>query len=184
MDYGERTSPAKRQEEQEGKVENARDIKVGCKALAPMRLARICPGASGKNTKTYEDGLKDAWELAKKLFADFTDAEIDEIFGACWTCQQLMEMSPQEAMQAVRDWENAVNENRHNRICGGDIVTFPREGKRGVVTKVTRDQNCRTRCVVMFADGSFGRYSDERFVRTGAKANLGEVFSKLGPHGT
>lgn len=47
----------------------------------------------------------EAWEIAKKLFADYSNVELDEIFGKGWSFPKLMELTPQEAKSKIETWE-------------------------------------------------------------------------------
>lgn len=48
----------------------------------------------------------EAWEIAKKLFADYSDIELDEIFGKGWSYPKLMEMIPHEVKEKIESWES------------------------------------------------------------------------------
>ena len=65
----------------------------------------------------YQQGLNDAWELAKKFFADMKDSELTEIFGANWSFPKIMELTPQEALAKLEAYKKEQNE-----IKVGDIV--------------------------------------------------------------
>lgn len=55
--------------------------------------------------KTYEQGLSDAWKLAKKLFAEYKDSELCEIFGKGWSYPKLMEFTYEEALAKIEAYE-------------------------------------------------------------------------------
>lgn len=59
---------------------------------------------------------EEAWELAKKLFADYSNIELDEIFGKGWSFPKLMELTPQEAKAKIEAW------GVEKEIKVGDIV--------------------------------------------------------------
>ena len=65
---------------------------------------------------------EEAWEIAKKLFADYSNTELDEIFGEGWSFPKLMELTPKEAKAKIEAWEAA------KEIKVGDVV-IPNEGK-------------------------------------------------------
>lgn len=48
---------------------------------------------------------EEAWEIAKKLFADYSNVELDEIFGKEWSFSKLMELTPQEAKSKIEAWK-------------------------------------------------------------------------------
>ena len=44
---------------------------------------------------------EEAWDIAKKLFADYSNVELDEIFGKGWSQPKLMDLTPQEAKASL-----------------------------------------------------------------------------------
>lgn len=50
---------------------------------------------------------EETWEIAKKLFADYSNVELDEIFGKGWSFPKLMELTPQQAKAKIEAWETA-----------------------------------------------------------------------------
>ena len=64
---------------------------------------------------------EEAWEIAKKLFADYSNIELDEIFGKGWSFPKLMELTPQEAKAKIEAWE------AEKEIKVGDFVEFEDE---------------------------------------------------------
>lgn len=58
----------------------------------------------------------EAWEIAKKLFADYSNVELDEIFGKGWSFPKLMELTPQQAKAKIGAWE------AEKEIKVGDVV--------------------------------------------------------------
>lgn len=69
---------------------------------------------------------EEAWEISKKLFSDFSETELDEIFGKGWSYPKLMELSPYEAKAKVDEWER-------KQIRVGDVVWNPNFGKAVVL---------------------------------------------------
>lgn len=59
---------------------------------------------------------EEAWEIAKKLFADYSNAELDDIFGKGWSFPKLMELTPQQAKAKIEAWE------AEKEIKVGDVV--------------------------------------------------------------
>jgi hypothetical protein len=55
--------------------------------------------------KTYEQGSADAWKLAKKLFAEYKDSELCEIFGEGWNYPKLMEFTYEEVLAKIEAWK-------------------------------------------------------------------------------
>lgn len=61
---------------------------------------------------------EEAWEIAKKLFADYSNSELDEIFGKGWSFPKLMELTPQQAKAKIEAWE------AEKEVKAGDEVEF------------------------------------------------------------
>lgn len=61
---------------------------------------------------------EEAWEIAKNLFANYSNAELDDIFEKGWSFPKLMELTPQEAKAKIEAWE------AEKEIKVGDEVEF------------------------------------------------------------
>ena len=61
---------------------------------------------------------EEAWEIAKNLFANYSNAELDDIFEKGWSFPKLMELTPQEAKAKIEAWE------AEKEIKVGDVVEF------------------------------------------------------------
>ena len=59
-----------------------------------------------------------SWEIAKNLFANYSNAESDEIFGKGWSFPKLTELTPHEAKARIEAWE------AEKEIKVGDEVEF------------------------------------------------------------
>lgn len=119
------------------------------------------------------DGHVEAWELSKKLFAEYKDSELDEIFGKNWTYPKLMEMSYLEAAAKVAEWER-MNEE----ICVGDIVRF-RENHNAefCVTEIYDDR------LLYGIDVEGGVYADrdiKLFEKTGRHIDIKSMLAQIG----
>lgn len=105
--------------------------KVGDEVLVKAIVKKIGIGIGGayrcsvkydefdvEETDIYEPDMtaEEAWEIAKKIFADYSDAELDEIFGKGWSFPKLMEMTPQQAKAIIEAWEAG------KKIKVGDVV--------------------------------------------------------------
>jgi hypothetical protein len=73
--------------------------------------------------KTYEDGLNDAWELAKKIVMStkakanaYTGVDLTNIFGDDHTTRILNNLTPQEALAKIEEYEES------KAIKVGDVV--------------------------------------------------------------
>lgn len=75
---------------------------------------------------SYNKGLNDAWELARRIY-EFTCDELEEIFGVKYGFHDLIsKYTPQEALAKLKAYEDS-------KIEVGDVVQF--EKQFGVVTK-------------------------------------------------
>lgn len=61
---------------------------------------------------------EEAWEIARNLFADYSNTQLDDIFGKGWSFPKLMELTPHEAKAKIEAWE------AENEIKVGDEVKF------------------------------------------------------------
>ena len=78
--------------------------------------------AAEDNQSTYQQGMNDAWEIAKKLYlhkksGGLSDAEVKEIFGSFTNREIFMRYTPQEVKAKIEAWEKAKQE-----IKVGDVV--------------------------------------------------------------
>ena len=101
--------------------------------------------------KTYEDGLNDAWEAAKKVLCvdeecGMQENDLNEIFGDLHGADDiLMGYTAQEVIKEIKAWKDK------NEIHVGDIVEMI-GGIKGLVTKV--EEECY---YVIYSDGSCER---------------------------
>lgn len=82
---------------------------------------------------------EEAWEISKKLFADYSDIELNEIFGKGWSYPKLMEMTPQQAKAKIEAWE------AYKVIDIGDEVALESDPDdddyKFIVTYIDNDEN-------------------------------------------
>lgn len=85
---------------------------------------------------------EEAWEIAKKLFADYSNAELDEIFGRGWSFPKLMELTPQQAKAKIEAW------GVEKEIKVGDIVR-PKttKGREYMVTYISESRKLAGVCL-------------------------------------
>lgn len=109
--------------------------------------------------KTYEDGLNEAWELARKIVCRETDGGetikwVEDTFGSVRTDLVLRNYSASEAIDAVESYE---------KIKVGDEVVDKNEwGIKGVVTETTE------RLISIVEEkGNVSRWKKENFEKTG-----------------
>lgn len=99
--------------------------------------------------ESYNRGLNDAWELAKKIvlpdhLGGYTVDELKDIFGKNTFASLMNTFTPQEALAKVKTYEEERNE-----IKVGDVVTVRGSILEGIVTKVVGHVVYR-----LFRDGS------------------------------
>ena len=112
---------------------------------------------------------EEAWEIAKNLFANYSNAELDEIFGKGWSFTKLMELTPQEAKAKIEAWE------AEKEIKVGDVVTV--SVYEGIVT---RDVDEYGYCSLLFADGDIGYYQRSSLKKTGRHIDIEGLLKQIG----
>lgn len=105
-----------------------------------------------KPDKTYEEGLNDAWELAKKIAMEksnggFDSYEIVKIFGFNDMDAIFMEYTPQEALAKLKAYEEAQETEKMAKINVGDVVKY--DGIQAVVMDIDTVDN-----VALFTENS------------------------------
>lgn len=119
-------------------------------------------------TKTYEDGMAEAWELLKIISTQYTEKELEEIFGFPYPLK-LLELTAQEAAAKIKAWEDA------KEIHVGDVVKMTGGEFEGVVSKVKGSG-----CYVIFGDGSSGRFAKDDLIKTDRKINITGLLAEIG----
>ena len=115
----------------------------------------------------YEDGLKDAWECARK--AAMYDVNIYEVFGTT-ILKRVWDMNPSEAVAKLKEYEAKQSE-----IKVGDEVTGA-EGGKGIITHIREDK-----MYILWEDGSAGEFIDAEkwFKKTGRHYDIDSIFEQL-----
>ncbi len=112
---------------------------------------------------------EEAWEIAKNLFADYSNAELDDIFGKGWSFPKLMELTPQEAKTKIEAWEA-------EQIKVGDEVDIC--GDKGIVTSFGTDGD---RIHVLYLDGIVNSYrKDKDIKKTGRHIDIEGILKQIG----
>ena len=112
---------------------------------------------------------EEAWEIAKNLFANYSNAELDEIFGKGWSFSKLMELTPQEAKAKIEAWEA-------KQIKVGDEVDIC--GDKGIVTSFGTDGD---RIHVLYLDGIVNSYrKDKDIKKTGRHIDIDGLLKQIG----
>lgn len=107
---------------------------------------------------------EEAWEIAKKLFTEYSDTELDEIFGKEWSFQKLMKLTPRETKDKIEDWK------AKKEIKVGDEVVpknYPHNDEcKFFVTRIDNDEL-----------SGWSGYDGDVFLRVDA-----ELYQKTGRH--
>lgn len=175
-----------------------KEFKVGDKALVEMSVVgwdkingdyQIRPKADTRNfwaskeivhpmaAKTYEDGMREAWELAKKIICNIEygglhTSELEQIFGYTEFDDVLKNYTPQEAAAKIAEWE------RKQEIRVGDILQDKDTGKEVVVSH-TESREAKN-IFVIFPDGSCGECEAKDFTKTGRTIDIAGLLAQIG----
>lgn len=106
--------------------------------------------------ESYNRGLNDAWELAKKIvlpdhLGGYTVDELKDIFGKNTFAPLMNTFTPQEALAKVKAYEEEQDE-----IKVGDVIKLRNWYTESIVTRVDGDIIYQ-----LFTDGSCGIYTNK-----------------------
>lgn len=109
--------------------------------------------------KTYEDGLKEAWEYARKIIsADKCDEEMNKAFGDDFYYEGAMRVLTKYSVAEVVE-----NLKKHEIIkIGDEVIDKNGWGIKGVVTKISERS-----ISIVENEGSVNRLMKEDFNKTG-----------------
>lgn len=110
---------------------------------------------------------EEAWEIAKKLFSDYSNIVLDEIFGKGWSFPKLMELTPRQAKSKIEAWES------RKEIKVGDFVEF--EDKIFCVTRLAGEY-----CCGMDANGSVYSTKKKETKKTGRRIDIEGLLKQIG----
>lgn len=125
-----------------------------------------------EDRKTYEDGLAEAWNLAKKMFlypheGGYSSTELEEIFGRT---EHLWELSPQEAAAKIAEWEDRYEFRKGDQVKHDD-------GVLGVIMKVKQSKNPY---YVWWGDGRTSHETKESITKTGRTIYIEGLLAQIG----
>jgi len=112
--------------------------------------------------ESYNKGLNDAWELARKIVlpmdkGGYTADELRNIFSKNTYMAAMSDFTPQEALAKVKEYEE------RNKFSVGDVIKLKGTTHEAILTRVTETNIC-----FLFRDGSCGSFSaKEDFEKTG-----------------
>ena len=120
---------------------------------------------------------EEAWEIAKKLFADYSNAELDEIFGRGWSFPKLIELTPQQAKAKIEAWK------AEEEIKVGDEVVPKKtpnvDDHKFIVTRIYKDDG-EIDGVSLFDGGVFSGRKIENYQKTGRHIDIEGLLKQIG----
>lgn len=122
-------------------------------------------------TEKYEQGLNDAWELARKIVVNpivggYSISELRDIFGIKSVTNIICDLTAKEAISKVEDYEN-------KKIKVGDVVD--NNALKGIVTMVKEKD-----VDIMFKDGSVGTWDKRNCKKTGEHIDISSILQEIG----
>lgn len=142
--------------------------------------------ANDSHEQSYQEGLEDAWQCAKKI-VDVTEGyshnEINEIYGSRI---RAFELSALEAINKMKEHEMKQFAEKQKqasdgvKIKVGDEVVFP-DFHKGIVIHVHTTKFGNTICYGRFDDGKYGEFLSASVQLTGKHFdNLDEALKEVG----
>ena len=135
------------------------------------------------NVPTYEDGMRDAWEMAKKIVSDITHGgystrELVEIFGAEYTyggsTKILHKLTATEAAEKITAWEES------KRIHVGDVVEVGEKGTESYTGTAVVTNTFDDSCYLLFTDGESEIFENRCITKTGRRVDIASLLSQIG----
>ena len=120
---------------------------------------------------------EEAWEIAKKLFVDYSNAELDEIFGMGWSFLKLIELTPQQAKAKIEAWKAEKEIN-----VGDEVVpkkTPNVDGHKFIVTRIYKDYG-KIDGVSLFDGSVFSVRKIENYQKTGRHIDIEGLLKQIG----
>ena len=118
----------------------------------------------------YNDGLNDAWEMARKIFA-MSDNDFDDAFGDVYKEDVFCYYTPQEALAKLKAYEE------QSKIEVGDVVEI-KDGVEGILSGiVTRVSEDYISCVL--SDGKGGYIPIGLCKKTGKHIDIESILEQI-----
>lgn len=150
-----------------------------------IRIAKGVEFMFGKEemiSKTYEDGLADAWELARKIVLQpskggMPGKDMSSIFGERWTLTNILKNhTPQQALAKIEAYEKA------KEIKVGDVVrsiSSP-DNEYLVITKKD-DESVYEYGVINLTSMTIGRITGSlsKFEKTGRTVDIQHILEQI-----
>lgn len=122
-------------------------------------------------TKTYEDGLNEAWETARRIVLQLTYGELQKIFAIEDIEDTFKNFTAAEAAAKIAAWEDG------KQLRVGDVVER-NEGELGVVTEVLKEE-----CCVMWSRRDISFECQSVLTKTGRTVDIKSVLEAIGGEG-
>lgn len=131
--------------------------------MMEMQANKVYPLSAGK---TYEDGMAEAWEVARRIA---WDPDRVRVFGTFDLEHIFKDHTWQEAAAKIKAYEDA------QEICVGDVVKITTGAFEGVVTKVKEEGY-----YVIFGDGSSGKFKKSAIKKIGRTIDIAGLLAEIG----
>lgn len=125
-------------------------------------------------SKTYEDGLNEAWKLVRRIacmpeYGGETATWLKDVFGDVDVCNIIRDYSVSEAIEKIEKYES-------ERFNVGDEVT-DWNGEKGVITQISPN---REYILVVLESGIAIRWKKAKFKKTGRHfPQIAEVLKQM-----
>lgn len=145
------------------------------KTLSNVKRALSSANIAVGLAEAYNQGLNDAWELARKIVLDVSKGGIPErnmrsMFGEKWTVSDILKnYTPQEALAKLEAYEKEIEV--------GDVVRLKGSDKEYVVTTIDEDRCSEIYCGVSKDGAWFAQCNVEK---TGKHIDIKSVLQQIG----
>lgn len=148
------------------------DDKYASETLA-IKMDRVHP----LPTKTYEDGLREAWGLARRIvfgerYKFLSRADMQKFFGVERAADVFAKFTPQKAADCIAMWEakTKIQVRDQVRLNGTDEI--------GVVMKVTGPDESKE-YLVWWSNGSSGFEPESKLAKTGRTIDIAGLLRQI-----
>lgn len=125
----------------------------------------------------YDKGMKDAWELAKRVVCSPESVENAQIFlgknivgiERKTLLIQFFELTPQEALAKLKAYEE-------EQIEEGDVVIYKESGEKAVVV---RKEGYNSMFNVLRDSGGFEKWTEDKVKKTGKHIDIQSILEKI-----
>lgn len=119
----------------------------------------------------YNKGLNAMWNTTKKLMTTMVADDYAEVFGKGWTFPKIMDMTPQEVIDAFEAYEKKQEE-----VEVGDVVEHL--GTKGVVIDFIDSTD--DEMIVLNENGCVEEWKHSQFIKTGKHIDISSILEQIG----